>query len=116
MEAGSFRVLFARMLAFAELGASTSPILFVPFVTLALLEREDLRMAAFLRVYTPAEAIPSETSHAEVPVRLAELLPLVALAHRKNYLWLQDFLEDEVLISPDLYDVLQAFQQTRPSA
>jgi hypothetical protein len=73
-------------------------------------------MAAFLRVYSPAESIPSEPSFAEVSVRLADLLPLVALAHRKNYLWLQDFLEDEVKISPDLYEVLKAFQQTRPSA
>jgi hypothetical protein len=73
-------------------------------------------MAAFLRVYHPTDTLPSETPPAQVPVRLADLLPLVALAHRKNYLWLQDFLEDEVLITPDLYEVLHAFQSTRPSA
>ncbi|MFQ3593462.1 MAG: hypothetical protein SNJ82_09800 [Gemmataceae bacterium] len=73
-------------------------------------------MAAFLRVYSPTESVPNEPSYADVPVRLADLLPLVALAHRKNYLWLQDFLEDEVRISADLYEVLQAFQETRPSA
>ena len=51
-----------------------------------------------------------------VNVTLGELLPLVALAHRNNYIWLQDFLEDEVSITPDLYDVLRAFRCYRPSA
>jgi hypothetical protein len=73
-------------------------------------------MAANLRVYSPSDSVVDEPSYADVPVRLADLLPLVALAHRKNYLWLQDFLDDEVRISPDLYEVLQAFQETRPSA
>jgi hypothetical protein len=73
-------------------------------------------MAALLRVYAPVEEEPRETPSARVGVRLGELLPLVALAHRKNYLWLQDFLEDEVMITPDLYEVLHAFQCTRPSA
>lgn len=79
--------------------------------------REDRRMAAYLRVYTPTEQeSPADAPTAQVSVRLAELLPLVALAHRKNYLWLQDFLDDEVLITSDLFDVLHAFQCTRPSA
>jgi hypothetical protein len=47
---------------------------------------------------------------------LGDLLPLVALAHRNNYLWLQDFLDDEVSITDDLYEVLRAFQCYRPSA
>lgn len=53
---------------------------------------------------------------AQVKVHLAELLPLVAMAHRQNYLWLRDFLDDEVSISADLYEVLQAFRVYRPSA
>lgn len=74
-------------------------------------------MAAFLRVYSPSEQeCPADGPPAQVPVRLADLLPLVALAHRQNYLWLQDFLDDEVLITADLYDVLHAFRCTRPSA
>jgi hypothetical protein len=74
-------------------------------------------MAAHLRVYrseddaeTPTLATPT------VRVCLADLLPLVALAHRNNYAWLQDFLDDEVRISEDLYEVLQAFRCYRPSA
>ena len=76
-------------------------------------------MAAHLRVYqSPDEP---ETPHLlaapTVRVSLADLLPLVALAHRHNYAWLQDFLDDEVAITPDLYDVLCAFSDyRRPSA
>jgi hypothetical protein len=75
-------------------------------------------MASYLRVYPPCQEdgqVASE-SPATVRVRLADLLPLVALAHRQNYLWLQDFLDDEVIITDDLFEVLRAFRCTRPSA
>jgi hypothetical protein len=78
---------------------------------------KELRMAAFLRVYPPCvEEQDSDGPPATVSVRLADLLPLVALAHRQNFLWLQDFLDDEVVITEDLYEVLRAFKCTRPSA
>jgi hypothetical protein len=52
-----------------------------------------------------------------VRVSLSDLLPLLTLAKRHNYLWLQDFLDDEICVTPDLYEVLRAFrQQRRPSA
>ena len=74
-------------------------------------------MAAFLRVYpTPTEEAEPQGQQATVRVSLGDLLPLVALAHRHNYLWLQDFLDDEVVITADLYEVLRAFRCTRPSA
>ncbi len=75
-------------------------------------------MAAFLRVYPPSLEHDSETDgpQATVRVNLGDLLPLLALAQRKNYLWLQDFLDDEVVITEDLYQVLRAFRHTRPSA
>lgn len=74
-------------------------------------------MASHRRVYSHClEDVETESQPATVRVRLADLLPLVALAHRQNYLWLQDFLEDEVLITDDLHEVLQAFRCTRPSA
>jgi len=73
-------------------------------------------MAARLRVYPASEetAFPS-TAAPTVRVTLSELLPLVALAHRNNYVWLQDFLDDEVRITEDLYEVLQAFRCYRPA-
>jgi hypothetical protein len=73
-------------------------------------------MAAQLRVYPlPRESI-TEGQEPTVRVSLGDLLPLVALAHRHNYLWLQDFLDDEVSITADLYEVLRAFRCNRPSA
>jgi hypothetical protein len=74
-------------------------------------------MAAHLRVYPLSkENADLEGQAPNVRVSLGDLLPLVALAHRNNYLWLQDFLDDEVAITSDLYEVLRAFRCTRPSA
>ncbi|HWG43933.1 MAG TPA: hypothetical protein VN688_14240 [Gemmataceae bacterium] len=74
-------------------------------------------MAAHLRVYPlPKDALDAEEQEPTTRVSLGDLLPLVALAHRHNYLWLQDFLEDEVTITSDLYEVLRAFRCYRPSA
>ncbi len=74
-------------------------------------------MAVQLRVYPPPhDTEPAQQPAETVKVVLADLLPLVALAHRKNYLWLQDFLDDEVRISADLFEVLEAFRYHRPSA
>ncbi len=74
-------------------------------------------MSAHLRVYpAPKESPDPEEITPTVHVRLGDLLPLVALAHRHNYLWLQDFLDDEVAVTADLYEVLRAFRCYRPSA
>jgi hypothetical protein len=74
-------------------------------------------MGVQLRVYpVPSEPSPGDSPQPIVHVRLGDLLPLVALAHRHNYLWLQDFLDDEVAITSDLYEVLRAFRAYRPSA
>ncbi len=67
-------------------------------------------MAAQLRVYDAS--LDSDADDAQDPtvrVRLADLLPLLAIAKKNNYLWLQDFLEDQVTVTPDLYDVLRSF-------
>lgn len=74
-------------------------------------------MPAHLRVFSaPEEGPRPESGPASVRVSLGDLLPLVALAHRHNYLWLQDFLDDEVCITADLYEILRTFQCYRPSA
>jgi hypothetical protein len=74
-------------------------------------------MSTRLRVY-PLSKDEDECAAQEptLHVRLGDLLPLVALAARQNYLWLQDFLDDEVAITTDLYEVLRAFRCSRPSA
>jgi hypothetical protein len=74
-------------------------------------------MAAELRLFPKApEPFEDDSPEADVHVRLGDLLPLVALAHRYNYLWLQDFLDDPVAITSDLYEILRAFRCRRPSA
>jgi hypothetical protein len=74
-------------------------------------------MAAHLRVYPASDdACWSEAEPATVRVSLRDILPLIALAQRNNYLWLQDFLDDEVCVTSDLYEVLRAFRSYRPSA
>lgn len=57
-----------------------------------------------------------ETLDPTVRVRLGDLLPLVAMAQKLNFIWLKDFLDDEVAISEDLHQVLQNFRSVRPSA
>jgi hypothetical protein len=74
-------------------------------------------MAAHLRVYSVSkDEYDVAVQEPSVRVSLGDLLPLVALAHRHNYRWLEDFLEDEVTITSDLYEVLHAFRCHRPSA
>jgi hypothetical protein len=75
-------------------------------------------MAAHLRVYPSSqETAYPENQEPSVRVSLGDLLPLITLAKRHNYLWLQDFMEDEVVITTDLYEILRAFRAShRPSA
>src|SRR5207248_8176972 len=74
-------------------------------------------MVPQLRVYpAPEDASNGEAQEATIRVSLGELLPLVALAHRHNYVWLRDFLDDEVVITSDLFEVLRSFRCFRPSA
>jgi hypothetical protein len=76
-------------------------------------------MAANLRVYPDSLDGPDRSERQEPSIRVSfgDLLPILTLAKRYNYLWLQDFLEDEVCITPDLYDVIRAFDTCRrPSA
>jgi hypothetical protein len=74
-------------------------------------------MPAYLRVFHPeTTAKQKEHQTPSIHVRLGDLFPLLAQAHRGNYLWLNDFEDDEICISPDLYEVLSAFRAYRPSA
>lgn len=72
-------------------------------------------MPAHLRVY-PRYADDEVAQPATVRVRLGDLFPLLAQAHRNNHLWLGDFEDDEVVVTEDLYDVLRAYRAYRPSA
>ena len=52
-----------------------------------------------------------------VTLPIGEVFPLLADAIHSNRTWLQDFEDDEMTISNDLYEVLLAYQHyRRPSA
>lgn len=74
-----------------------------------------------LRVYTGPEVERSSVvAFAEAPARkstvrvtLGEVLPLLADALASDRTWLRDFAADEIEISTDLNDVLQAYRHFR---
>ena len=73
-------------------------------------------MAARLKLYSAPDEEVLDRPSPEIRVRLGDLLPLVAMAQRMNFIWLKDFLDDEIAITPDLYEVLRSFGGYRPSA
>jgi hypothetical protein len=73
-------------------------------------------MALRLKLYSPPAEEVVEQPDPDVRVRLGDLLPLVAVAERMNFIWLKDFLDDEVSVSEDLYEVMQAFRTTTPTS
>ena len=73
-------------------------------------------MPAYLRVYPRVVDSEKGTEAPTIRVRLGDLFPLLAQAQRGNYLWLNDFEDDEVCVTPDLYQLLQVFDCYRPSA
>jgi hypothetical protein len=72
---------------------------------------------ARLRVFPRTEEKGSGANGSPcVPVRLMELYLLLAQAYRDHYVWLRDFEEEELLVTPDLYEVVRAFTDCKPSA
>jgi len=70
-----------------------------------------------LRVFPPVDQDPeAEEASPAISIRLADLYPLLAQAYRDNYVWLRDFENDELLVSNDLFEVVRAFSDFRPSA
>lgn len=70
-----------------------------------------------LRIFPrPQDERELEPASPAVPIRLADLYPLLAQAYRDNFVWLRDFEEDELLVSSDLFEVVRAFSDYRPSA
>ncbi|QDV37824.1 hypothetical protein [Tautonia plasticadhaerens] len=72
-----------------------------------------------LRIYPRPQDEPeveAESASPGRPIRLSDLYPLLAQAYRDNFVWLRDFEEDELLVSNDLFEVVRAFSDYRPSA
>jgi hypothetical protein len=58
-------------------------------------------------------SVVEESADRGVQVTLGDILPLLADAVASNRTWLTDFADDEVTISSDLHDVLQAYRHFR---
>jgi hypothetical protein len=71
---------------------------------------------ARLRLFPHPEEEQEDVDSPSIPVRLSDLYPLLAQAYRDNYVWLQDFEDDRLMVSSDLYEVIRAFTNCRPSA
>jgi hypothetical protein len=54
--------------------------------------------------------VSTDESGRSVTLPLGEILPLLAEAVQSQRTWLQDFDDDQVSISMDLYEVLLAYQ------
>jgi hypothetical protein len=64
-------------------------------------------------VVSTVEPQPSDNS---VSIPLAEILPALADAVSQGRTWVNDFADDEITISADLYDMILAYQHfTRPT-
>ena len=75
-----------------------------------------------LRVYSgpqpkPAEPAKSVAEEDRIRIALGDIYPVLADAIRHDRTWLQDFVDDEITISSDLYELILAYQNLkRPSA
>lgn len=72
-----------------------------------------------LRIYRgPEDSDNSSDARPEerIRVRLVDIYPLLADALESDRTWLRDFEDEELQISPDLYDCIRAYEHWRPSA
>jgi len=68
-----------------------------------------------LRLYT-GEEDASTVAEPQVSMRLRDITRILADAWSWDRTWLNDFADDEVQVSSDLYDVLSSYSHLRPSA
>ncbi len=80
-------------------------------------------MAHHLRIYRGPQESSTPTLNTDrlgnpsVTLNVSDVLPLLADAVASQRTWLEDFADDEITISTDLYEVLLAYQYfRRPSA
>lgn len=68
-----------------------------------------------LRLYTGDDSSPS-VADPPVSMRLGEITRILSDAIHWDRTWLQDFEDDQVQVSADLYEVLTYYSHMRPSA
>ena len=58
-----------------------------------------------------AEGIPAPHAPHMVPMPLAELVELIGDAKDNRRTWLSDFVDDEIAVPEDLYELLSAYRR-----
>lgn len=70
-----------------------------------------------LRLFTGEQSpVPSEDSRFSVRVRLSDISNALLDAIRSDRAWIEDFADDEVAVSADLFEVISAYRRYRPGA
>lgn len=70
-----------------------------------------------LRLFIGADEPDTSTiAEPEVSIKLGELTRILADAIIWDRTWIQDFADDDVRISADLFEILSAYAHMRPSA
>lgn len=81
-------------------------------------------MRSTLRVYSGPDTTESTSdaayeafSRPSIPMTVSELMNVLVDATLHRRAWVDDFKNDEIMVSPDLYEVILAYQHYhRPSA
>jgi len=68
-----------------------------------------------LRIFTGDESLAT-LPDPSVPVTLGEITDLLVEASQMQRTWLNDFSDDDVQVSADLFEVLCAYRQLKPVA
>lgn len=71
----------------------------------------DSRRSVYHEPESPLRIAEHPPRSQTITLPLAEVLPLLAEALRSHRLWVNDFVDDEVTISRDLYEVLLAYDR-----
>ncbi|WP_153555464.1 hypothetical protein [Roseimaritima sediminicola] len=65
-----------------------------------------------LRLFRPE---PPRSSEPTINLSVAQLVPLLVDAYQTDRVWLNDFGDEPVRVTSDLYEILLAYQQLRRS-
>ena len=68
---------------------------------------------AFVGSDTSSGSTEGKSEQPTMPVAIRDLVPLLVDAFQTDRTWLKDFERESIQVTPDLYDVLLAYQQFR---
>lgn len=68
---------------------------------------------ALVSSHAPSGTPDTKPEQPTMPVAIRDLVPLLVDAYQTDRTWLKDFERESIQVTPDLYDVLLAYQQFR---